>query len=470
MSCVGTARANILLDSGIVPCFDTSTVNRAKLDRLGIGGEAQLKFNSSSPASSSSSALLLRSSSIRKRHVEMAMELTTAAVSAPPSLILTSGASGRISALFSLRALRSLMMLINAFFLLVLLPFRGRKQSSEKLSDDEKQRGTVVRVPATIVHWKSTSSAAPPPPPPVDHDVAARRALAKIRVRQDDDENSVRQYSIFATARGETLFTQTWTPVSVNIRGIVILMHGLNEHSGRYSTFAKQLNANGFKVYGMDWIGHGGSDGLHAFVPSLDFAVADLKSYIEKVVAENPGLPCFCFGHSTGGAIIIKAMLDPKVEAFIDGVVLTSPAVGVQPTHPIFVLLAPVIAFLIPRYQLSAANKTGVPVSRDPAALAAKYSDPLVYTGAIRVRTGYEILRITSYLQQNLSKMRVPFLVLHGTADTVTDPKASQKLYNEASSTDKTITLYDGLLHDLLFEPEREAISEHIIGWLKNRI
>lgn len=133
-------------------------------------------------------------------------------------------------------------------------------------------------------------------------------------------------------------------------------------------------------------------------------------------------------------------------------------------------LLAPVIAFLIPRYQLSAANKTGMPVSRDPAALAAKYSDPLVYTGAIRVRTGYEILRITSYLQQNLSKMRVPFLVLHGTADTVTDPKASQKLYNEASSTDKTITLYDGLLHDLLFEPEREAITEHIIGWLKNRI
>lgn len=365
-------------------------------------------------------------------------------------------------------------MLINAFFLLLLLPFRGRKRpapsssSADKLSDvDDKQRGPVVRVPPTIVHWKSSSSA----PPPVDYDVAARRALAKIRVIQDDDENSVRQFSLFATARGnETLFTQTWTPVSVNIRGIVILMHGLNEHSGRYSGFAKQLNANGFKVCGMDWIGHGGSDGLHAYVPSLDFAVADMKSYIEKVVAENPGLPCFCFGHSTGAAIILKAMLDPKVEACIDGVVLTSPAVGVQPSHPIFVVLAPVIAFLMPRYQISVANKPGMPVSRDPAALVAKYSDPLVYTGSIRVRTGYEILRITSYLQQNLSKMRVPFLVLHGTADTVTDPKASQKLYDEASSTDKTITLYDGLLHDLLFEPEREAISKHIIDWLIHRI
>ncbi|PRQ15840.1 putative acylglycerol lipase [Rosa chinensis] len=465
-ACVRTAGTErILLEPGI----PAKNSNRPKLGFRAAGAEFAFYSPTPAPASALLRARRRRRTTgggFRTRHVEVSIMATAS----PPSLLLTSGASGRISALFSLRAMRSLMMLINAFFLLLLLPFRGRKplSSSEKLSEDEnKQRGPVVRVPATIVHWKSSSNSSPPP---LDHDVAARRALAKLRVRQDDDQNSVRQFSIFATTRGETLFTQTWTPVSVNIRGVVILMHGLNEHSGRYSGFAKQLNANGFKVYGMDWIGHGGSDGLHAYVPSLDFAVADMKSYIEKVVAENPGLPCFCFGHSTGAAIILKAMLDPKVEACIDGVVLTSPAVGVQPSHPIFVILAPVIAFLMPRYQLSAANKTGIAVSRDPAALAAKYSDPLVYTGAIRVRTGYEILRITSYLQQNLSKMKVPFLVLHGTADTVTDPGATQKLYDEASSTDKTITLYDGLLHDLLFEPEREAISKQIIDWLNHRI
>lgn len=111
-----------------------------------------------------------------------------------------------------------------------------------------------------------------------------------------------------------------------------------------------------------------------------------------------------------------------------------------------------------------------MPVSRDPAALVAKYSDPLVYTGSIRVRTGYEILRITTYLQQNLKRLRVPFFVLHGTADTVTDPEASQKLYVEASSTDKTIKLLDGFLHDLLFEPERDEIVNDIIEWLNNRV
>lgn len=135
-----------------------------------------------------------------------------------------------------------------------------------------------------------------------------------------------------------------------------------------------------------------------------------------------------------------------------------------------FQVLAPVFSFLFPRFQLSAANKRGAAVSRDPDALVAKYSDPLVFTGAIRVRTGYEILRITAYLQQNLSRLAAPFLVLHGSDDSVSDPEASQKLYKEASSTDKNIVLYEGLLHDLLFEREKEEIMENIISWLNTRV
>ncbi|KAK3035772.1 hypothetical protein RJ639_033501 [Escallonia herrerae] len=460
----------------------------------------------------------------------MAMKGNDAAV------ILTSGASGRVNALLSARALRSLLMLFNAFVMLLLLPFRGRKRSvltapavssTEKGAKEEaesgRRKGAVVRVPTKVVPWKSTASAAVA----LDQEVAARRALAIKRVTQDQGNESVREFSLFVTSRGDTMFTQSWTPVSVKVRhsahilkgsmndptkdfacsrlcndrdfellliihsmkmdlvtgngarrvhsrGVVVLLHGLNEHSDRYSAFAKQLNANGYKVFGMDWIGHGGSDGLHAYVHSLDYAVTDTKSFIGKVLAENPGLPCFCFGHSTGGAIVLKAMLDPKVETCIAGVVLTSPAVGVQPSHPIFVVrtlvLAPVFSFLLPKYQLSAANKKGTAVSRDPEALVTKYSDPLVYTGSVRIRTGYEILRVASYLQQNLSKLKVPLLVLHGTADTVTDPEASQKLYKEAASTDKTIKLYEGFLHDLLFEPERGEIVEGIIEWLNCRM
>ncbi|KAF5795593.1 putative 2-acylglycerol O-acyltransferase [Helianthus annuus] len=389
-------------------------------------------------------------------------------------IMLTSGASGRVTALLSVHVLKSFLMLVNAFFLLLFFPFRGRRRCHspppEKGVKEETGGGVnnrpMMRVPATIVPWKSSVSAAAVV---VDHDVAARRALA-IRKVTDGGEYSRRDYSLFVTPRGETMFTQSWTPVSVKTRALVVLLHGLNEHSGRYDEFAKQLNTHGYKVYGMDWVGHGGSDGLHAYVHSLDDAIIDTKAFILHVLAENPGLPCFCFGHSTGGAIILKAALDPKVEKSIAGVVLTSPAVGVQPSHPIFLVLAPVFSFLLPKFQFSAANKKGAIVSRDPAALVAKYSDPLVYTGSIRVRTGHEILKITSYLQQNTRKLKVPFFVLHGAADTVTDPDASLKLYKEASSEDKSIKLIPGCLHDLLFEPEREEIKRDIIEWLDNRV
>ena len=60
----------------------------------------------------------------------------------------------------------------------------------------------------------------------------------------------------------------------------------------------------------------------------------------------------FCFGHSTGGAIVLKTMLDPKVEPPINGVVLTSPAVCVQPSHPVIVVIAPVFSLFVQQISL----------------------------------------------------------------------------------------------------------------------
>ncbi|KAK1302656.1 hypothetical protein QJS10_CPB12g01603 [Acorus calamus] len=310
----------------------------------------------------------------------------------PAPLMLTSGATGRVNALLSLRALRSLAVLLRGLVLVLLLPFRWgyvlrtttkpTQASVERSAKDEKAGPVVVRVPAAMVPRRGAR----------DQEVLARRAMAIKRWRD---------YVSKIQAHLEEAYSQV-----PSLRGVVIILHGLNEHSGRYNNFAGQLNDNGFKVYGMDWIGHGGSDGLHGYVHSLEYAVNDVKVYVEKVVAENPGSPCFLFGHSTGGAIILK-------------------------------VLAPILSFLVPKYQIGAASKQGLPVSRDPEALKAKYSDPLVYTGPIRVRTGSEILRISSHLQQNLHRVSVPFIVLHGTADTVTDSEASQRLYDEACLSGK---------------------------------
>ena len=170
------------------------------------------------------------------------------------------------------------------------------------MSKENKGKGSmsaVVRVPVALVPWKSAMVVE-------DEEAVARQSLAVRRVVQDDDEDMAREFSLFSRARGDTLFTHSWIPIFIKVRGLVVLLHGLNEHGVRYNDFAKQLKANRFKVHGMDWIRHGGSDWLHAYVHSLDDAIIDMKMFLKKVLTKNLGLLCFCFGHSTVVAIVFK--------------------------------------------------------------------------------------------------------------------------------------------------------------------
>ncbi|CAH8270807.1 unnamed protein product [Arabidopsis lyrata] len=369
---------------------------------------------------------------------------------------LTSGASNRI--IFILRTLRKCLVFVLSLVLslLLILRLRPRRRVSPLSSPEEEAVPAPSRRWRRKMAWKLE-----------EEDTARRRSLAEGVEMAGDGEISC---SLFYGRRGNALFSRSWLPISGELRGILIIIHGLNEHSGRYSQFAKQLNSSNLGVYAMDWIGHGGSDGLHGYVPSLDYVVSDTEAFLEKIRSENPGVPCFLFGHSTGGAVVLKAASSPSIEDMLAGIVLTSPALRVKPAHPIVGAIAPIFSLVAPRFQFKGANKRGIPVSRDPEALLAKYSDPLVYTGPIRVRTGHEILRITAYLTRNFKSVTVPFFVLHGTEDKVTDPLASQDLYNQAASVFKDIKLYDGFLHDLLFEPEREEVGRDIIDWMMKRL
>eukprot|EP00250_Pteridium_aquilinum_P011835 c20339_g1_i1 orf=642-1865(-) len=376
---------------------------------------------------------------------------------------------------YSLRALRIVGLALQSLFVWIVFVCRFkyvRVASSpvfESIEVEEEEASAMVSVETSRRSRKGRLSSARS----TSCDAASRRVLAhKLRITKSIDETiSSWQTHLFLNSRRQTLFAQSWMPAGgKSTKGLLILLHGLNEHSGRYLHFAMQLNLQGYGVYAMDWIGHGGSDGLHGYVASLDYVVTDTKSLLRWVADRNPGVPCFLFGHSTGGAVALKAALHPTMETVLKGIILTSPALRVRPTHPVFEVLAPVFSILFPTLQFSGAHKRGIPVSRDPAQLVAKYSDPLVYTGPLRIRTGAEILRITAYLQRNIKKITVPFLVMHGTADRVTDPFASQDLYHCAASKHKRLKLYDGYLHDLLFEPEREEIAEDIIYWMDEMI
>eukprot|EP00850_Spirogloea_muscicola_P025253 SM002563S09129 [mRNA] locus=s2563:20:1545:- [translate_table: standard] len=137
-----------------------------------------------------------------------------------------------------------------------------------------------------------------------EHSQKLVRSLSDL---SEELKDNVYSAAPFTNLRGQRIFTQSWLPAGGGgIRALVLVVHGLNEHGGRYAAFAKALNLQGFGVFALDWIGHGGSDGLHGYVERLEYVISDVRTYLKMVSMNHPNVPCFLFGHSTGGAIALQ--------------------------------------------------------------------------------------------------------------------------------------------------------------------
>mmetsp|Transcript_13079 Transcript_13079/g.22610 ORF Transcript_13079/g.22610 Transcript_13079/m.22610 type:complete len:425 (+) Transcript_13079:161-1435(+) len=264
--------------------------------------------------------------------------------------------------------------------------------------------------------------------------------------------------------RGKKVFVQQWLP-SRKPKALVFISHGLNEHSGRYGHVAKQLNEAGYAVFAWDHHGHGRSDGIRAYVERFDFIVDDAVQYVHRVQRNFPNTPTFMVGHSMGGSVAIQT--SRALKGSLNGLVLSAPAVMIHPI-PILKKLAPIVATIAPT--LPASPVPGKDSTRCKKSALAKKQDPLVYKGPVRARTGYELIKTADNIQANMHKITVPFLVMHGTDDSTTDPEGSKSLYRKAASSDKAIRLYNGLYHDLFHEPEKQLVVKDMVRWMDSHI
>ena len=114
--------------------------------------------------------------------------------------------------------------------------------------------------------------------------------------------------SPFIASDGENLAIQDWPDYQgERLRGVVLLVHGLGEHAGRYEVVASQLNAWGFAVRGYDQYGHGESGGPRGGLPSDARLLDDLADIIDTTRARmSPDMPLILLGHSLGGLVAAR--------------------------------------------------------------------------------------------------------------------------------------------------------------------
>ncbi len=275
--------------------------------------------------------------------------------------------------------------------------------------------------------------------------------------------------------------------------GILQVIHGLGEHQGRYVSFARFLAENGFAAYTSDLPGHGpaaaetGSLGRFPRGGWLQAAEAQ-HALLERVKGLWPGKPVFLFGHSMGSFLARSCLIlwpgglqgcilcgtghlaRPLVAAGSAAAEVTAKLRGEGNTSEFLRKMA----FGGYNQRIPEAASPNAWICRDEAVVAAYDADPLCgltpSSGLIR-----EMMRgirlITDPSKQKRMDPELPVLFISGEEDPVGEYGAGVRRalesFRKAGMKRAELKLYPGDRHELLNEPDRDAVCGDILAWLK---
>jgi len=239
---------------------------------------------------------------------------------------------------------------------------------------------------------------------------------------------------------------------------------------------ATKLAKAGYAVYGLDYEGHGKSDGRAGLVMDFDNVIDDCFQHFSTICekGENKRKMRFLLGESMGGAVAL--LLHRKNPEYWDGAILVAPmckiADDIKPNTMVVGILS-ALSKVIPSWKLVPTQDIIDVAFKVPEVRQQVRENKYCYKGKPRLRTGYELLRVSTQIERNLHEVSLPFLVLHGEEDKVTDKSVSKQLHDVASSSDKTLKLYPGMWHGLLYGEPPENLNivfSDIISWIEEKL
>jgi len=250
-------------------------------------------------------------------------------------------------------------------------------------------------------------------------------------------------------------------------RARMVIAHGLGEHSGRYRNVVERMLPNGISVWVPDHRGHGQSEGKRGHILNFVQYLADLRLSVELAGEGRPeGMKCFLLGHSMGG--LIALYFAQQYPGFIDGVVASSPALGMAIEVPgVKKVLGLLMSYIWPGLAMGNELDAGK-VSHDPEVVRAYKTDPLVHDRvSARFFTEFLAAMETVYIQA--SALKVPTLLQVAGDDQLVNARSSVQFFKQLDIEDKTLHVYEGRYHEIYNEGEdlRRQVIEDLEDWLE---
>jgi len=289
----------------------------------------------------------------------------------------------------------------------------------------------------------------------------------------------VRVLTPFTASDSENLALYSWQPensskeagrTSVKPRAVVLIVHGLGEHAGRYNHVAHALQNWGFEVRAYDQRGHGKSGGKPGVLPSNMALLDDLAEVVDDTRLHCHGLPLILLGHSLGGLVASRFValgIRP-----VDALVLSSPALdaGLGAFQKLLLKLLPRVA-----PNLCVGNGLDAHfISHDPQVVKDYLSDRLVHN-KISPRLGKFIATAGPATIAAAARWQTPTLLLYAGADKLVDPAGSHGFAALATASPAvkpgtvTAKCFDGFYHELFNELQPAPVFEALKSWLDSR-
>ncbi len=246
-------------------------------------------------------------------------------------------------------------------------------------------------------------------------------------------------------------------------------LHGYASHRKRYDSFARWMARHNIQVITMDVRGHGDSDGLRGYIRRFSDYFLDVEALLLYARERFPGTPVILGAHSHG-ALIASRYLEEREPPFpLQAAVFTGPFMGLG--HPLPAWKIRAVSLIDRVYGACPLPTTVHPewVSKDPAVVEAYSGDTKVFS-RVRARWLMEVMKNHGLALEKASRIRLPLLVLQGLEDRVVSVESARRFYEAVGSSGKEWRGYEGMLHEVLNELERERVYGEIREWIASRL